>query len=362
MSEALDINAIVQQFTEKRPTYKRYGQALNSFLKEKLKNVGVEDINIKDRPKEIDSFREKITRPDKDYSDPLRQITDLTGVRIIVCYTDQIAPIIKFLDDTFFVDKKNSIDKSQTLKPDTFGYLSVHYIIYPKENMEDPELWYDFQGLAAEIQIRTNLQDAWATVSHALEYKKESDVPDNLKRKLFRLAGLFELADEQFLNIRNASIERLTEVTRQLQEGKTNELKIDFVSISQFMATSAMMQEALNLANSYKLLGNQEILEHYNRTDYSLVTSECVRLEITTIEQLEFDLKKSNIGAPEFLRQIKEGRVWKASHGFILFLLIIQAMPDKFNAHYLVEQNGWDYTVASHILKVANRIKSKYHY
>jgi ppGpp synthetase/RelA/SpoT-type nucleotidyltranferase len=340
-------------FEQKQATYEKFGHRLTDFLKTQLKANGLKEMVIKNRVKTLESFKEKITRPDKNYSDPLNQITDLTGVRIIVLYSDQIQRIEEVVKKEFYIDPKQSIDKSKSLKPDTFGYLSVHYIISINQDKENQADWKEFQGLKAEIQIRTSLQDTWATVSHALQYKHDADVPYNLKRKLFRLAGLFELADEQFQNIKNDSLQHSNEVKKQIEEGKMNEVKIDFLSILQFLSTSTMMREALGIANSYRILGNQEMLEHYNRADCSLVTEECFRLKIDNIEKLEKILRDTEKGNRDFLKQISKGRSWKTTNAFILFLLIIKAYTNKYEPSYLANKYGWDHAVAKSIIEQA---------
>jgi hypothetical protein len=63
-------------------------------------------------------------------------------------------------------------------------------------------------GAAFEIQVRTIAMDAWANVSHYLEYKTEEDIPKELKRDFYALSGLFYVADTHFemlFNSREAS-------------------------------------------------------------------------------------------------------------------------------------------------------------
>jgi ppGpp synthetase/RelA/SpoT-type nucleotidyltranferase len=360
MENSANIDNIVKEFEYKRQTYIDFGKKLSEFLKLELKKVGIDDAIIKDRAKGVDEFSKKIVRPGKKYSDPLSQITDLTGVRIIVYYTDLIKTVEEIIKREFEIDPENSIDKSTTYKPNTFGYLSMHKIISLNTIKQKQEEWKKFIGLKAEIQIRTSLQDAWATVSRALQYNQEDDVPDILKRKLFRLAGLFELCDEQFLFIKDETSRRLNELKQKIEAGNTKEIEIDFLSILQFLSSSTMMREAIGIANTYRILGNQEILEHYNRADCSIVTEECSRLGIKKIEQLEEILRKTVSSNEEFLKLISKGRVWKASNAFILFLLIIKSFPDKFEPNYLVKEYGWDYTVAKAVTDVSKQMRNKY--
>jgi len=66
------------------------------------------------------------------------------------------------------------------------------------------------------------LQHAWASISHALQYKQEQDVPTVSRRKLFRLSALLELADEEFLSLRKEQTEVTLSSSRKI---KTRKLK-----------------------------------------------------------------------------------------------------------------------------------------
>jgi putative GTP pyrophosphokinase len=359
---ANEIDAIVNEYEQRLPLYEEFGRVIHDFLGRALKTLGVDDVLIKDRPKSVKSFREKLLRPGKAYRSPLTELTDLTGVRVIVCYVDQIPIVEQLLESEFDIDLDHSVDKAVALKPNVFGYLSVHYIVSPNLYKAPSHPWNRFGGLKAEVQIRTSLQDSWATVSHALQYKKETDVPDGLKRKLFRLAGLFELADEQFRVIRDESLQRQRDVQQQLAEGDTRRITIDFLSISQFLAQSTMMQEAINIASIHGLVGDQTLLEHYSRADASVVTEECARLGLDTIEAVEHALKVTARGNDQYLANVSSGRAWKATKAFVLLLLIVKAYPQAYDVNYFVERYGWDYGVAQSILDEATRIHAQYGY
>jgi len=91
----------------------------------------------------------------------------------------------------------------------------------------------DLKKLNCEIQVRTVLQDAWAIIDHHLIYKRESDIPTKLQRKLNGLAGLFETADNQFDNIRRERDAYLEKVDESKDSGNflKNELNLDtFIS------------------------------------------------------------------------------------------------------------------------------------
>lgn len=52
--------------------------------------------------------------------------------------------------------------------------------------------------------MRTLAQHLWSDMSHELGYKPELSVPDAMQRRLFRLSALVELADDEFLRLRDA--------------------------------------------------------------------------------------------------------------------------------------------------------------
>ena len=54
------------------------------------------------------------------------------------------------------------------------------------------------QPVKLEIQIRSILQHAWAEIEHDLCYKNSTPLPRKIKRRMYRLAGVLELADKEF--------------------------------------------------------------------------------------------------------------------------------------------------------------------
>src|SRR5690606_5211126 len=130
-------------------------------------------------------------------------------------------------------------------------YLSNHYIVKINSIRSHLPEWIKFNDLFAEIQLRTVLQHSWVAISHELEYKSKFDVPDLLKRKLFRLAGLFELADEQFVQVKQKQFE-----LSQAIENKTdienipvyNELNLDTVK-HYFNENELLLKEYWEFAN-----------------------------------------------------------------------------------------------------------------
>jgi len=160
---------------------------------------------VQARPKSIASFAEKILRKNK-YSDPINQITDLCGARVITHIPEEVEGIGKFIKNSFEVDFNNSVDVNQRLKPTEFGYRSVHYIVQFKEgifpNKDIPiKIPKELFGLKAEIQVRTILEHSWADFSHDLSYKGSFKIPQKWERELAGLAASLESADKTYSRV-----------------------------------------------------------------------------------------------------------------------------------------------------------------
>lgn len=200
---------VQQQINEYKrvfPRYKLYARTLQNVLEKVVSNYSPAAI-IQSRAKTIPSFADKIQRKRTVHNNPVKEFTDLCGVRIITNTTAEVKAVCDFIENHFDVDWDNTQDVRQRLKPTEFGYLSVHYIVKFKEgdfpskevDVQIPEKVY---GLKAEIQVRTILEHAWADFTHDLSYKGSFKIPDKWLRELASLAATLEIMDNEFSRIR----------------------------------------------------------------------------------------------------------------------------------------------------------------
>ena len=203
---------------------------LYELIKSLLATLDVKYHTIEHRTKTIESLEEKIGR--KNITDTKKEIMDISGIRIILYYQEDVDKVVDLVKNNFAIDEKNSINKADLYNSNEFGYLSVHYIVTLDDKRNKLPEWNLFSELKAEIQIRTVLQHSWASISHQLMYKKNYEIPKELERKLYQLAGLFELADEQFLNIKhqhNSLKERIkNEITTETENIEINLLTLKY--------------------------------------------------------------------------------------------------------------------------------------
>jgi hypothetical protein len=86
--------------------------------------------------------------------------------------------------------------------------LSILSLEYLKEWLKTKKINFHYAlkttDFVFEIQVRTLNQHAWSNTAHSLSYKQEADLPVNLKRKVYRLLSLYELADDEFSIVNKA--------------------------------------------------------------------------------------------------------------------------------------------------------------
>lgn len=185
-----------KRFAEERPRYEKLTTKLHALLRDLLASEGIEAV-IEARTKSVGSFDEKVSRPGKAYQNPLAEVTDLSGIRLVLRTQSEVDRVRTLIEREFIVDAQSSTRKIEHLAADQFGYLSEHYIIQIGQPRSQLPEWNSITDLHVEIQVRTILQHAWAAVQHSLDYKSEYDIPKQLRRRLFRLSALFELADQE---------------------------------------------------------------------------------------------------------------------------------------------------------------------
>jgi len=223
----------IKRFIERQPDYEKLCAEVAYILNRELNKAEIEFSTITYRAKTLNSFLEKIQR--KSYRDPVSEITDFAGVRVVCLYIDDLERLEKVIAQNFEIVEK--IDKLTARKADQFGYGAIHFIVRLGKNASGAR-YDDLKNLVCEIQTRTVLQDAWAIIDHHLVYKNESNIPTVLRSRLNRLAGDFESSDQKFSDLRAEREEYLRKVADSeinSEQFLENELNLDsFVRYAQW--------------------------------------------------------------------------------------------------------------------------------
>ncbi|HCA17223.1 MAG TPA: hypothetical protein DEO64_08835 [Alcaligenes faecalis] len=285
---------VIDRYREKRPIYESLSQRLRHLLHDIVKENGIELHAIEARAKTLDSFAEKTNRPGKAYTNPLEEIVDLCGLRVILYYQEDVDRLSDILREEFNVDHLRSVDKRDELRSDQFGYISVHLVCQLQENRAALPEWRAYRGLHAEIQVRTVLQHAWASISHALQYKREFEVPEQFSRQLMRIAGLLELSDEQFSALRKKTDVLRKDIDRRLAKSDLR-MVINSVSLDQFVSSSDFVLQIVNTARNvgFSIVGDSGAAQ---------IVAMCQRFGISELSELSLLLEKFLLNALKFFK------------------------------------------------------------
>jgi putative GTP pyrophosphokinase len=254
-------------------------------------------------------LRGKLRKPGNRYR-TLGDITDIVGVRIITYFADDVDKLAKYIEQEFDVDRKNSTDRRTALDPDRFGYLSLHHVVSFRPDRARLLEYRQYTGLRAEIQTRSILQHAWAEIEHDLGYKTREAVPRDIRRRFSRIAGLLEIADQEFQSIRDELNEYERSVPEKIDKAPQM-VDIDKVSFSVFISENPTVTE---LDSAIASFNNLAIIELKEKAAFAglytgFIERQIVKLKmlgVATIQDLEMKLRKHRAAILAFATKVLE--------------------------------------------------------
>lgn len=139
------------------------------------------------------SLKSKDGRPK--YNEPLVQIQDQIGARVIVFYIDDVIVVEKVIEDYYrHIEKKDLVPESDS----EFGYVGKHYVLKLPEDVIEDEDDINMIPKFFELQIKTLFQHAWSEANHDLGYKPDQELNSHHRRKLAFTAAQAWGADQIF--------------------------------------------------------------------------------------------------------------------------------------------------------------------
>ena len=198
----------VAEYRRVRPRYEDFASAVKEILAQALRARDITVNLVEARAKEPESFGMKAEaqsafdpRAPK-YRNPLEDITDLAGVRVITFFPLIIERVGACIREEFEILEHRDLSRT-LLQEERFGYQSEHYLVrLNSERTALPE-YKRHLGLVAEVQVRTILQHAWAEIEHDIQYKSSITIPNTIRRRFMALAGVLEIADREFQAIQD---------------------------------------------------------------------------------------------------------------------------------------------------------------
>jgi ppGpp synthetase/RelA/SpoT-type nucleotidyltranferase len=156
---------------------------LEGYIRDLLGTLSHID-RISARPKSPERFLAKastVVGGVAKYRDPLNQIQDQIGARIVAFYTSDVDPLTVRVKDYFAPIEELSIVPET---PDRFGYEGKHFVLFVPDDVITSDIPHDFIPTFFELQIRTLFQHAWGEANHDLAYKPFSDLSQDQQRKV----------------------------------------------------------------------------------------------------------------------------------------------------------------------------------
>ena len=201
------VRAAIREYAARQPVLRRAAEEFATLVTAILDDARINYLSVTGRAKSVASFAAKAARTvggEPVFADPLADITDQIGIRVITYVQSDVDAVADLLDDQVVVHDDRDLGR-ETASEGRFGYASRHLLIgldAAREGLPDYE---NLHGRTAQVQIRTVLQHAWAEFEHDIRYKgtiPDEHVPD-FDRRFTLAAGLLELADREFSTIRD---------------------------------------------------------------------------------------------------------------------------------------------------------------
>jgi putative GTP pyrophosphokinase len=211
--------------------YTSFTRLLHATIENLMRASAIDFLSVSSRTKSIVSFVEKVNR--KGYESE-REITDLSGVRVISFIESDAKLAADLLRASFTVYPEKSLDKSEELGDSQVGYRSIHLICELRGDRASLPEYKPFQGLLFEIQVRTVLQHAWAEIDHDRGYKFSGVLPSKLRRRLNLLAGQLEMADAEFSRLASDVESHAEEAERKRKAGDLD-IELSSSSLGNFL-------------------------------------------------------------------------------------------------------------------------------
>ena len=237
----LKCRLILEDYKRQRDDFIKLGDVAHGILSGITEELGISVLAVEHRVKAEKSLAGKLERKGDSYN-TLEDITDILGCRIVCFLSDEIDKIGKKVEENFVIDWENSSDKRALIKEDEFGYLSLHYIC----SLPFGDKWpNEICGKKFEVQIRTILQHAWSAIHHDIGYKSDFGVPREIKRQFARLAGLLELADDEFVRARDNMHDYTEDIRKRIITDDANDVAINMISLNEYVSHNKNMQKLI---------------------------------------------------------------------------------------------------------------------
>jgi putative GTP pyrophosphokinase len=307
-------------FVTNRRDFEGLCQACKSIIEAVLREHKISFLSVNFRVKTLESALKKVR--EKNYRKPISEMTDLAGLRILTYTEADALKVSELIKTVFFVDPKNSKNKSDDLQRNKVGYRSHHFVCQLDKARQELIEFRRYKSLVFEIQVRTVLQHAWAEIEHSRNYKFGGVLPAHLERNLNLISGLLEVADNQIVQLAEA----IDNYKRELEvKTKTGDLDLELTTVG-LQAFGQSFGNTLKNAKIYRIL----------RLDsYTNVIGELKRFGIRNIEGL------NKLASAAFVKAFDEPLMRTTDIGLARDLMMFVDLRKYFEKAF---RKGWSST------------------
>ncbi|MDD2206737.1 MAG: RelA/SpoT domain-containing protein [Aminobacterium sp.] len=339
-------------YVEKLSLYEEFTMRVKNLVQDL---IGQEDImvyGIQGSAKNPDEFISELAKRDEGELSSLGAFQDLSQVRILLHFPEDVRNVEKILQQEFLVDLAHSVTTSSLVNdPERFGYPSISYVVSLSNERSRLREWSKYRDLKCTVLVRTVIQEAWATISPKVSTTATDTLTQKkLKRKLIRLSALLEEADEGFLALWDAAKDSSVLVapsrTEPVQEEEKQSQVLSQQNLADYFKEHKEIAEEW-AANAVKA-GFPAFYptEEYLAESFTYLYDMLQASEIKTIEDLDRfikDIHKNGLGMEQLESIVKafekENANWRVDGFSALFLLLLNMKWDVLQEKDLVALN-----------------------
>jgi len=238
-----------EAFEELRPTYSEFAERLSELLMHLVEDdEGVETYAYTvSSALERNRFVERIydlRREGATVADPLAEFADLARVTIVTPTKHDVWAICDLVGREFDVDREASVDpaaaEARNADPaghDRIVYDFPHSVVSLSENRRSLAEWQAYDGLRAQIDVQTELQQTWERLYESRPFTSDRYQPAAYRAALAHAAVLFRDADDQLVEVSRSLETAEEEATRAVAQDDVD-LDIDAATLTAYVLKS----------------------------------------------------------------------------------------------------------------------------
>lgn len=201
-------NELIVNFNSIKEQLKLWGRLIDEILLEELTNYTEFNlINLEIKPtfrlKDDTKLIQKAFYRGKKYKNPIDEITDKVGTRIVVTTRKDISIVSDIVrscetKENWIISENKDVESFILVDPTKFSYQAEHFILSPGTKNQDKFKGIPLSLITCELQIKSLLQHSWAQVTHDTIYKGCFKDDSNLARTMAKCMALIEATDDYY--------------------------------------------------------------------------------------------------------------------------------------------------------------------